>query len=379
MGRNDPTSLFSDVKYLPDISNEQYHGAHYSILSRSRLATFIKSPSKFYGRYVTKEIQDKDKPALRYGRIFHEVTLEYRGLVNESNYLSKTLAIFRPAPVLHRDPDIDNEREQIWVVNIPEPGVFRRSKIWGDLSGDRSWQFVPDHEGMEAVCGFCAFEDMHPDGVAFFHIPERVMPTGRKSGKAWDYFEESCKGKPAYKPFDDKESWYKLLSMRRAMRNHADGHRCLLEGGKPEQTFVATCAITGLQVQFRADLIKEEADHILVPDLKSARTIVDWERDCVRQNLHVQAAMLTGALTLYYGMPVKFVFVAQDKDPPFDVSTWDCPDELLELGAAKYARDVRNFKRSLETGVWKHKDYGERRTIPVPDWMMNDDLLQWAD
>jgi hypothetical protein len=229
------------------------------------------------------------------------------------------------------------------------------------------------------VCGFCAFEDMHPDGVAFYHIPQRVIPTGRKAGKAWDMFEESCGDKPTCKPFDTTGSWYQLLSMRRAMRKHEDGHRCLLEGGKPEQTFVATCAITGLSVQFRADLIKEEADHILVPDLKSARTIVDWERDCVRQNLHVQAAMLTGALTAYFGMPVKFVFVAQDKEAPFDVSTWECPEMLLELGAAKYARDVRVFKRALDTGVWRRKDYGERQIIPIPDWMMNDDLLQWAE
>jgi hypothetical protein len=77
MGRNDPINLFSDVKYLPDISNEEYHGAPYSVLSRSRLATFIKSPSKFYGRYVTKEIVDKDTAALAFGRLCHEVTLEY--------------------------------------------------------------------------------------------------------------------------------------------------------------------------------------------------------------------------------------------------------------------------------------------------------------
>jgi hypothetical protein len=379
MSRNDPTRLFTDVKYLPNITNEEYHGAHYSVLSRSRLATFIKSPSKFYGRYVTKEIPDSDTVALNYGRVFHEVTLEYRNQIDDTNYLEKTLAIFRPATAPGRDPDIDNDREQVWVVNIPEPGVYRRSKIWGDLSNDRSWHFVPAHKGIDAVCGFCAFEDMHPDGVSFFHIPERVMPSGRKSGKPWDFFEESCKGVPAFKPFDTGGGWYQLLSMRRAMRKHEDGSRCLLEGGQPEQTFVATCAITGLKVQFRADLIKEEADHILVPDLKSARTIKDWERDCVRQNLHVQAAMLTGALTLYYGMPVKFVFVAQDKEAPFDVSTWECPEMLLELGAAKYARDVRQFKRALDTGVWRSKGYGERQIIPIPDWMMNDDLLEWAE
>ena len=367
-------SLFEQVRPV-DQTNEEYHSSSIESISRSRLKVFKDSPEKFEGQFITGEIVRKETAALRFGKVSHEVILECDGVVDESNWSGQTLGIFRPAAAPRRDPDVTNGIEEIWVVNLPEPGLVRRSMVWGDLRGGRSWQVFPERNDA-VLTAFCAFSDMHPNGVAFRHIPRAVLNAeGHKRGKGWDQFKQEYAGE-VWQTYDgDDEGWYRLLSMRRALRRHADAHRCVFEGGKREQSLVGRCVTTGLEVRIRPDIIKVEDNVVLVPDLKSARDVKNWDRDVVSHYLHVQAAMTIGMLQHVFLKPIEFVFVTVDKTAPFCVETKELEPEFLECGADEYVKTARRFAECLRSGVWLPENHGQRKTVHTPQYLMT----KWAD
>lgn len=373
---SDPSKLFKNVRHVQDVSAEDYHGASYERLSRSRLGAFMEDPQKWYQKYVTREfVEDDDSPALRFGRVFHEVILEYRDTVNVNNFQKGTLAVFRAAERPAEAPDIVTKREAIWVKQHPVPTIFRESKLWGDLSEDRCWVYAPESNDNRLIVGSCALQDMHLDGISFRHIPECVLASGnRKMGKQWEMFAEQYEGEILYRPYEANEGWYRLLSMRRRLRSHRDAYNCIFSGGLVEQTFVAECAFTGLTVQFRSDMLKVYDEHVLVPDLKSAWKMNMFERDAINKRYYVQATMLKGAIQQVFDRHVDVVFVAQDKNPSFMPTTHEFHDGWIELGMRDYQKQVTQFKRCLDTWQWESPGFGERNTIAIPDWRIKQEM-----
>jgi hypothetical protein len=360
----------------------------------------MRDPNRFFQVYISKELEDEsDKDALIFGRVYHEIVLEQRDIVTAENFMTGTLAIFRHAEVPNRKPDLVTDTERIWIASLPEPGVFRQSAEWGEAAREKKVKVAkprrkkgdpdPEPEPEEAVqtgpcrvwhfasadnhpgerSGFCAFADMHLDGVSFKHIPRSVLTTdGKRMGGSWDAFEAAC-GHMVLMPFRSaKTGWEKLLNMRRRLRGNRDVFDLVFRDGKAEQTYVGECAVTGLPFQGRADWVTETDDMTMIPDLKSAWTLANWERQATNGSLYVQAVTLGGLTESLYDRPSQVVFIAQDKSPSYSSSTHWFEDAWLDEGVAEYVKAVKHYAHCLETGCWEHKGYGERVMITVPDW-----------
>lgn len=354
-------SMFCDVRYVP-MTNQCYHGQPYKSISKTRLTVFQSDPQEFYQRWVTGEMTDKDTEAKLFGRIFHEMVLEHVGAVDASNWRDDTLAVFRHCATPRRGPDFETKTDKVWVVDLPQPGIVRLSREWGDLDS-RSWHLVPDVIAEQS--GFCAFADMHKNGSLFQHVPTYVLSDkGHRTTKDFKAFKELHRGKTLY-DFDD---WYKLLSMRRRLRQHGDANRCLFQGGQPEYTLIGTCVRTGLETRTRLDLLKPIDGGTLFVDLKTSRdsTPSAWNRQADSDGLNMQAAIIVGMASHVFQGDIDFRFVTIDKNAPFRPESFEIEPEYLVLGAQDYERAIDHFKECVDSGVWLHRGFGAPQRLVTP-------------
>lgn len=363
-------AMFQDVRHV-EMTNAEYHSQSYLSVSKTRLTYFQNDPQAFYQRWVTGEIRDKDTEAKRFGRIFHEMTLERVGAVDETSWSNGTLAVFRHCAVPQRAADIVKSHESIWVVDMPSPGIIRQSNEWGDLD-ERSWHIVGDKVGMQ--CAFCAFADMVKDGVLFRHVPAYVLnEKGHRTTKDFKLFKENHEGETLF----DYDDWYKLLSMRRRLRQHGDANRCLFQGGLVEYTLIGTCVRTGLEVRTRLDLLKPIDEGTLFVDLKTSRdaTPKAWNRQADSDGLNMQAAIIVGMASHMFEGNIDFRFATIDKDAPFRPETFEIEPEYLVLGARDYEDTIDHFKECIDSGVWLHRGFGQPQRLVTPPAKM----LNWAN
>ena len=354
-------SMFEDVRHV-EMTNAEYHSQDYKSISKTRLTVFQSDPQEFYQRWVSGEMKDKDTEAKQFGRIFHEMVLEYVGKVTDANWSNNSLAVFRHCAKPNRAPDIVKPTENIWLVEMPQPGIMRESAEWGDLE-TRSWHIVPDVQSQQT--GFCAFADMHVNGMLFRHVPSCVLnDKGHRTTKEFKKFKEDHEGEVLF-DFDD---WYKLLSMRRRLRQHGDSNRCLFQGGVPEYTLVGTCARTGLQVRTRIDLFKPVDEGTLLVDLKTSRDASpkSWNRQADSDGLNMQAAIIVGMSAHVFDGEIDFRFVTTGKSAPFRPETFEIEPEYLVLGAQDYENAIEHFKECVDSGHWWHRGFGQPQRLVTP-------------
>lgn len=374
----EPSELFAEVE-TKELTNAEYHGVSAEIVSNSRLSVFRRNPQEYYQRYVSKEIPDEDTTALEFGRVFHEAVLERATEVDRSNSLLNTLGIFRCQTAPQREPDIDHADEQIWFADIPEPGIIRRSKWWGELGGGRTWLLSPERAG-QVQTGYCAFDDMLVDGDHFLSVRnEYLSDAGRKQGKRWTEFLENHPDEALYKPGE----WFDLLSMRRELRANPLSRQILFGPKSPnrhtEFSIRAVDRATGLTVQTRLDFCHQMLDGVLVVDLKSSRDASPsaWNRQAEKDGLHVQAAIQVGLAQLYFGREVEFRFCVVQKDAPYRVEVFELEPEFIEIGVEDYLRDIRRFAECVNSGHWYPKSFGEVQKLKTPAYRMLDRQLAW--
>jgi len=361
-----PADLFEDVKVV-ELSNEAYHSAPWDSVSASRLKVFHDDPYDYFCQFISEELRRKDTPALRMGRVVHEVILECQGIVDDTNYSQATLGVFRPCGVPRRDPDISRPGEDLWIVSNPEPGIVRRASHWGELEGGRKWLLSPDR-GSETETAVCMFADMHLDGVVFVTIPEAVLsPAGQRRGKAYDAWEAEHEGEAIL----SNAEWSGVLWMRQRLRHHGAAYRRMFCGGRPEVSIVGRCVLTGLEVRTRLDYVCETEQAVLITDLKTSRDAHPsvWNRQAEGDRLHVQAAIQVGLAT-HIWPEVDFAFAAVDKSAPYRPEVYYLEPEFLELGVEDYRKDMEDFERCRNTGTWFHPGFGESVPLVVPSYRM---------
>lgn len=370
---------FANVRHV-DMTNEEYHSSDPESVSNTRLKVHRENPQDFYQQYISMEIKKRDTDDMIFGRVFHVVVLEPHEEITEHNFRIGTLAVFRPSEVPEREPDVKDDVEELWLTNMPKPGVFRRSKHWGDIS------FQPDnadtdccwvHTKEDGEVGFCAFEDFLLNGHAFRHIPEHVLSgAGSKTGKAWKAFEEEHEGEYLFKAND----WRHLIGMRREIYNHSDAWELLYNNTSPdsyrsEYTIVGTDIATGIEVRCRIDRLKQLGGKIVI-DLKTSRDASPraWQKQADGDGLATQCFIMTSLAEELFKEKIEYRYVVCDKDPPYRVEVFKLPQEFIDLGRDDYMRAITAFKRSLDNWHWYPASHGKTVTLTVPDYRMKKEL-----
>lgn len=383
---------------MPGMSAEEYHSKPYDSLSASRLKLILDGKEfEFFKRFV-RGIRDKEEKAyFRTGRLLHHVVLESQK-VDDTNWSAHTCAMFetRPAPstpptTVKRDA-LDNPVEELWVITSPVPGIMRRSRKWGLIRGCH-WRHEFDlvevdedtleelEEPEPLLCGFAAFQDMLINGDGFVAIPQDVLgKNGSKSTKAYKEWKRGHIGSLIVNDTGDG-SWHQVIEMRQELRM-SDPARTLLfdypEESMVEYTLIGFDVDFGYEVRTRMDRARVHGRVLHCTDLKSTRDAEPkaWEVQCWRDNLPMQAWIMTQLGAAAFGMDVEYKYVAVGKGMDCRVEVFEMESESVEIGGEMYDEAMSRFQQCHRSGIWRPKSHGHIHRVAPPYWMMKDRNLK---
>lgn len=167
----------------------------------------------------------------------------------------------------------------------------------------------------------------------------------------------------------------RVRAMADALRLHSVAGPLFDRPGKAEQSFVARDPESGVMCRVRLDWMPDVDDdtRLICVDYKSTRDAhpAAFAKSMATFGYHQQAAFYLDALAwlqLDHGLDSQFVFVAQEKEPPYLVTVGYPLAGALEWGRVlnRKARDV--YRECTETGHWPgYSDAIE--PLDLPGWL----------
>lgn len=150
--------------------------------------------------------------------------------------------------------------------------------------------------------------------------------------------------------------------------------------GKPEQSLFWTDPETGVPSRARLDWLPDAGDgRLIVGDYKTTVSAEPgaFAKSCASYGYAVQAAWyLEGVAALGLADHAAFVFVAQEKTPPYLVTVCQLDREALLLGERLAYKARTTFAHCTATDTWPAY-VDDVAVISLPGWFvrMHDDLL----
>ena len=190
-------------------------------------------------------------------------------------------------------------------------------------------------------------------------IPEDIDRRTKEGKAIWQEFVAANPDKEHI----DKPTMQTLQSMREVLLAHPYAARALT-GGQAEHSFF--WSYQDVECRCRPDYINEG----VLWDLK---TTVDarpeaFSRAVWNFRYHVQAPFyLDGYYTATGESPEAFVFVAQEKTPPYAVAVYQANEAIVDQGRREYRRDLEVYQECLATDTWPSYPT-EIQSILLPRW-----------
>lgn len=148
-----------------------------------------------------------------------------------------------------------------------------------------------------------------------------------------------------------------VKAMAEALRQHPVASALFTPGrGNPEQTLVWRDGPTGVMRRARFDWLPPERGRLIIPDYKTCHS-ADPEalRKAVHQHGYHQQAdwYRAGAQALgLAGDDCAFVFVCQEKTPPYLVTIVELDATAMRIGAIRNRRAIDIYAHCRATGIW---------------------------
>mgnify|MGYP001247217689 FL=1 len=163
--------------------------------------------------------------------------------------------------------------------------------------------------------------------------------------------------------------WAQVQAMHDALAAHWAGH--LLRGGCAEQVLVWRDEATG--VWCRAMLDYRRGARIVDYKTTSSAAPSDLDDAVARFGYDLQRAFyLDGVIALGLVEDPAFIFVAQEKEPPYLVSVFQLDADYAAIGAAKARRAREMWRDCTAAGVWPgYPGTEDVITISPPRWARN--------
>jgi hypothetical protein len=270
-----------------------------------------------------------------------------------------------PADVYHRDPVEGGSLSSSGARKILQsPAKFRWERDHG-RAPKKAWDI--GHAAHKVVLG------AGPELVLF--------PGTGKNPEAWQRDDDiaavaalRAEGKVPLKPSD----WDTVHAMADAIRRHPLAAR-LFEpaGGEPEQTLVWLDEPTGV---WRRAMLDWRRGRVIV-DYKSAASAsrAAFTKAVGNFGYHQQDPYYRdGVAALGLADDPAFLFVVQEKDPPYLVAVYDIDDEDLRIGRERNRRALEMYRDCTESGLWPGYS-NDIETIALPSWVRRQDEGAYLD
>ena len=147
-----------------------------------------------------------------------------------------------------------------------------------------------------------------------------------------------------------------------------------------EASIFATDPETGIECRCRPDIMcgfhPDGSDSLWTYDLKSTRdSSPKWFKKALADyRYYVQPPFYQDVLTNFRHVKEdrtldKFMFIAVESVPPYNVSFYQIDSESFHFGRQEYREDLRRFAECRETGKWPGY-IDEPQRIGLPDYIL---------
>lgn len=219
--------------------------------------------------------------------------------------------------------------------------------------------------------GTAAHKIVLGDGPELVKIDAEIWNTNKVKAEVAEAREA---GKVPLKP-----SQYAMVhAMADAIRLHPLAARLLEPGaGVPEQSLFWTDEETGVMLRCRPDWVREPINGITpVVDYKTADSAEPGavRRSVQRWGYHQQDPWyMDGLRALGIAERPVFIFVVQEKTPPYLTTVVQLEPEAVDRGRELNRRAIQTYADCVASGRWP--GYSDDIVhISLPDWALNDDL-----
>ncbi len=147
------------------------------------------------------------------------------------------------------------------------------------------------------------------------------------------------------------------------------------KNGKPEQSLFAKDAATGVMLRARLDWLPDPTDGRLT--LVDYKTTVSAEpaafgRSVAKYGYYQQAAWYLDIVkTLGLADDPAFLFIGQEKTPPYLVTVFELDEEALRIGRRRNRQAIEVFAECAATDTWPSYS-SEIEQISLPLWMVDE-------
>jgi len=190
-----------------------------------------------------------------------------------------------------------------------------------------------------------------------------VMPQGidRRTTEGKKLFAEFGKTHKTVKYEDNEQA----LEMVKSIFDHEYGKLILGELGFPEHTIVWEEKIETEDGVFITVVCKVRLDYFIYPcelfpngliiDLKTTTDADDgFEKQAYNLQYHISAALYCRGVKIHLGLDQvpPFVFLAVEKDDPYEVKSHVASDDMLQKGWTECLRGLKKYAIGISTGIW---------------------------
>ena len=199
---------------------------------------------------------------------------------------------------------------------------------------------------------------------------EALNKDGHRRGAAWTAFAAANADKQLV---TQKEFDAQMAGILEAAANVGDHKVAETLISSPDaqwhQRFTWMCPDTMLPLKCEMDILDVTLG--VVSDVKTtadtdadafARSVISWGYD-------IQAAhYLEAAALAYPERPFMFGWIVIRNKPPYDVEVYEACDELLEHGRKRLMVARENYRRCVDSGIWRSQTHGLSVSLDLPAW-----------
>ena len=207
-------------------------------------------------------------------------------------------------------------------------------------------------------------EDLSNDFVILPEINRRT-----KAGKE-EYERYQMEAYAEEKELVSRSDMAVIIEMREALLRNPLAAALL--SGVHEKDFFWTDAATGEKCKCRPDCITEYEGRKYIVYYKSTDSCEDghFERACRKYGYKFQAGMYTEGVFQNTFTEHGFIFVAQEKKPPYAARIYFCTPEFVAQGYDQFRELIGIYHSCKETGNW----YGYEGPMNMPAELLEEDF-----
>lgn len=170
----------------------------------------------------------------------------------------------------------------------------------------------------------------------------------------------------------------RVEDMAAELQNNPLAAKLLKPGaGTPEASLFWQDDITGVTLRARLDWLPEASGgRMVIPDFKTTKCADPWQfaRDAASYRYHMQADFyMRGVRALGLAEDVAFVFIVQEKEPPFLSIVCELAFSAIQAGARLNREAIDLYARCVERDEWPGYHDDDIAYISLPAWATRED------